>query len=59
METIINLAFYLFFAWCCSMICRKAGLSTLWVVMAFVPLLNIFALYYVAFAQWPRFAEGE
>ena len=59
MDTLVNIALYAFFACCCSLICRKAGLSTLWGALAFVPLLNLIALYYVAFARWPRFPDAE
>ncbi|HEU4968579.1 MAG TPA: hypothetical protein VFT73_06510 [Sphingomonas sp.] len=59
METLIDLALYAFFACCCSLICRKAGLNALWGVLVFIPLLNVIALYYIAFARWPRFQDSE
>lgn len=59
MGILIDLALYVFFACCCSLVCRKAGLSSLWGLLVFIPLLNVIALYYIAFAKWPRFQELE
>jgi hypothetical protein len=59
MEALFSLAFYFFFAVSCSLICRKAGLNTFWGALAFVPVLNIVALYYVALAPWPRFVGQD
>ena len=36
------------------MIIRKAGYSGWWVLVLFVPLLNVIMLWVFAFARWPR-----
>ena len=60
MDFIIQLGIYAFFAYSISLVCRKAGFSPILGFLAFVPLLNLVLLYYVAFARWPRFEEvGE
>ena len=35
-------------------ILHRAGRSRWWTVAAFVPLLNLFALWVFAFSRWPR-----
>jgi predicted ABC-type exoprotein transport system permease subunit len=35
-------------------IVRKAGFSPFWGILAFVPLVNIIALWVFAFIRWPR-----
>jgi len=32
----------------------RMGLSPLWSVLAFIPLINLIALWALAFADWPR-----
>ena len=36
-----------------ALIVRKAGYSPLWVLLAFVPLVNFLALVYFSVAEWP------
>ena len=54
MDTIIGLIIYAVVAYWLSMVCRKAGFSPLLGFLAFVPLLNVIVVYYVAYARWPR-----
>jgi hypothetical protein len=35
-------------------ILRRAGRSRWWVILAFVPLLNLLGLWLFAFARWPN-----
>ncbi|MFH1210534.1 MAG: hypothetical protein V1645_01330 [archaeon] len=32
---------------------RKAGYSPWWCLLLFIPLVNIFAIYFLAFGKWP------
>ena len=32
----------------------RLGLSPLWAVLAFIPLVNLIALWVLAFSDWPR-----
>ncbi|MBS2132185.1 hypothetical protein KEX41_28795 (plasmid) [Burkholderia thailandensis] len=34
-------------------ILRRIGLSPLWAILAFVPLLNVLGLWLLAFVEWP------
>ncbi|MFT0547836.1 hypothetical protein ACMHYO_16095 [Allopusillimonas ginsengisoli] len=36
-----------------AMIIGKAGYSRWWAILAFVPLINLIALWLFAFARWP------
>lgn len=51
------IAFFLFIAvviYPIGRILRRMGFSPLWSILAFIPLLNLIALWVVAFADWPR-----
>jgi hypothetical protein len=39
-------------------ILRRAGRSRWWTVIAFVPLLNLIALWVFAFSPWPKAAQS-
>ncbi|MER1968517.1 hypothetical protein [Castellaniella sp. GW247-6E4] len=36
-----------------AIILGKAGYSKLWVIVAFIPMVNLIALWIFAFAKWP------
>lgn len=36
-----------------ALILKKAGYNQAWVLLAFVPLVNVIAFWIFAFAQWP------
>lgn len=36
-----------------AIILGKAGYSKLWVLLAFIPMVNLIALWVFAFAKWP------
>ena len=40
----------------CCVIAKKAGFSKWWGILAVVPLVSLFAIWYFAFADWPRAA---
>ena len=48
---LLMIAFYLIPFW---QICKKAGFSPWLSLLILVPLLNVLALYYIAFARWPN-----
>ena len=52
-ELIILLLIFLLFLWPLMVILNKAGYSRLWVLLAFVPLVNYIALWIFAFSDWP------
>jgi hypothetical protein len=37
----------------------RAGFSPALSLLMFIPLVNIIALYYLAFAQWPSLKQGK
>jgi hypothetical protein len=45
--------FGLVFVLPCWQIVRKAGFSGAWALLAFVPLVNVIALWVFAFSRWP------
>ncbi len=49
----IGLVGFLIFAIPAAMILRKAGYSGWWVLISFVPLLNVIMFWVFAFARWP------
>lgn len=42
------------FGWPLVKVIRKAGFSGWWVVLAFLPIINIIALWVFAFVSWPN-----
>lgn len=36
-----------------AMILKKAGYNRAWVILAFIPLVNLIALWIFAFSKWP------
>jgi len=40
--------------WIYGRILNKAGYSRWWVILVFVPLLNIIMMWVFAFAKWPK-----
>ncbi|VVE52881.1 membrane protein [Pandoraea aquatica] len=50
---LIVLLFTLIFLYPYARIIRRAGFSPWWVLVAFVPLLNIIMIWVFAFIQWP------
>ncbi|TAL91634.1 MAG: hypothetical protein EPN46_04740 [Candidimonas sp.] len=47
------LAFLLLIGIPAAMILGKAGYSRAWVILAFIPMVNLVALWVFAFAKWP------
>ena len=43
---------YLIILWPIAKIIHRAGFSRLWILIAFVPLLNIIMLWVFAYARW-------
>jgi len=41
------------------LVIRKAGYSGWWILIMFVPLVNIVMLWIFAFADWPRLRGGR
>lgn len=50
---IIGLAIFVFFVYLYVRILHNAGYSGWWVLLAFVPLVNIIMIWVFAFADWP------
>ena len=42
-----------------AMVIGKAGYSRAWVILAFIPIVNLIALWVFAFAKWPVLKETE
>ena len=40
-------------------ILNRIGFSPLWAIVMFIPLLNLIALWILAFTEWPGAREGE
>lgn len=40
-------------------ILRRIGLSPIWAILAFVPMLNLLGLWILAFVDWPRQDSGK
>jgi len=40
-------------------ILNRIGFSPLWAIVVFIPLLNLIALWILAFTEWPGGREGE
>jgi hypothetical protein len=40
-------------------IVRRSGLSPWWSILAFIPLINIIALWVFAFCKWPALREEK
>lgn len=41
-----------------AVILGKAGYSRIWVILAFIPMVNLVALWVFAFAKWPALKNG-
>lgn len=45
---------YLIILWPIAKIIRRAGFSRLWILVAFVPFINIIMLWVFAYARWSK-----
>jgi len=58
LSLIFALAMIALFAWFYVRIAHKAGYSGWWVVLMFVPIVNLVMFWVFAFANWPRLGGG-
>lgn len=51
---VLGVAIIVLVVWVYGRILNKAGYSRWWVLLLFVPLVNLIMIWVFAFAQWPR-----
>jgi len=53
-QLVIVVVFIMLPVWVFGRIANKAGYSRLWVLLMFIPLVNIIMIWVFAFANWPN-----